>query len=508
MLSRRLVHTSSRRLNKFKLDPNYKFKCGIEIHTQLKTRYKLFSLSPSSFYSSPNSKISYFDVGLPGTQPKLNPEALYLALKLAVALNSDVQLNSTFDRKHYFYPDQPLGYQITQHYHPIAKNGFVELKSEFDEISVPSKIINIEQIQIEQDTGKTSYDKYDKTIKVDYNRSNVPLIELVTKPDFEDLKQVGAFVKNYQTLVKHLDICTGNLETGAIRVDVNVSVNGHPRVEIKNLGSNGEIQEALKYEYNRQVQLLKNQEDIIQETRGWTGNKTVTLRIKEDAVDYRYVPDSELPFINLSSTISSDIRKSLPELPEQILKKLTSEPYSLELKYAKFLVDNKDILTYYYHLIQKVNEKQQPTKLANNWLFHEYLGAFTKLNIEVDMTILAASLLGDLIVKVGEKEISTTSARLLLLQLLQTPEDRDKSIDELIEQYDLGKPQDLSADELHDAVRDICSEIVDNNPDVVERIKKGQKNSIKFLVGLGMRETQGKVDAKAFTEMFKELLKL
>ncbi|KAG2735686.1 hypothetical protein G9P44_001900 [Scheffersomyces stipitis] len=503
MRSIRLFHTSSTWLNKFKLDPNYKFKCGIEIHTQLKTKYKLFSLSPTSFYSTPNSKVSYFDCGLPGTQPKLESRSI-----LAVALDCEIQQNSSFDRKHYFYPDQPLGYQITQHYHPIAKNGFLELNSKFDEIKNSSKKINIEQIQIEQDTGKTTYDKFDKSVKVDYNRSNMPLIELVTKPDFEDLQQVRAFVKKYQTMVRHLDICTGDLETGAIRIDVNVSVNGNPRVEIKNLGSNSDIQDALKYEYTRQVDSIKNNEKIIQETRGWTGTKTVSLRLKEDAVDYRYVPDSELPFINLSPTIASDIKESLPELPEQILQKLTSKPYNLELKYARFLTENRDTLNYYFQLFKSVADRHHSGKLANNWFIHEFLGAFTKINVKVDLDILPANFLADLVLQVAEKNISTTSARLLLLQIIQTPEDKGKPIQDLIVQYDLGSPVDMSTEDLNDAVSDICSEIISNNADVVERIKKGQKNSIKFLIGLAMKETQGKVNAKTFSEKFNELLDL
>ena len=182
-----------RKLHKFSYNPNYKFKCGLEIHTQLKTKYKLFSLSPTSYNEPPNTKLSYFDVGLPGTQPLLNPEALLLALKASVALNCDIQLYSSFDRKHYFYADQPLGYQITQHYYPLAKNGYVQL-NKFDDM--PDKVISLEQVQLEQDTGKTV--NYDDRINVDLNRANTPLIEVVTKPDFENIDQVQAFVRKYQ----------------------------------------------------------------------------------------------------------------------------------------------------------------------------------------------------------------------------------------------------------------------------------------------------------------------
>lgn len=505
---KRLIHTSRpvRSLG-FKLDPNYKLKCGLEIHTQLKTKYKLFSLSSSKFDSEPNTNVSYFDCGLPGTLPKLNPEALYLALKTAVALNSDVQSFSTFDRKHYFYPDQPQGFQITQRYHPIAKNGYLELNSKFDDIAEDLKTINIEQIQIEQDTGKTNYDKYDKLIKIDLNRSNVPLIELVTKPDFENMSQIRAFIKKYQTLVKHLDVCTGDLETGAIRIDLNVSINGGNRVEVKNLGSSSELASALKSEYHRQIHLTKENFPIIQETRGWNGKETVRLRSKENAVEYRYVPDSELPFINLDPEISREIAAALPDLPDTIITKLISEPYNLELKHAKFFIANKDILNYYYDLFQiVVNDAGRDYKVANNWLVHELIGAFSKFEVPLDISLIPPTKLGEIIIMVSNDELTTTSAKQLLSQLVKSPDDKDLTIQELIEKYDLGKIKDITEDELSEAVEEVCVDIIANNQDVIEKIVTGKSKSINYLIGLAMKETNGKVNSKVFETKFKELI--
>ncbi|KAK6460892.1 amidotransferase subunit B, mitochondrial [Scheffersomyces coipomensis] len=510
---KRLFHSSSNLLlaskHTFQLDPNYKFKCGIEIHTQLKTKYKLFSLSKTSFNESPNTNISYFDIGLPGSQPKLNPEALLLALKAAVALDCDISLQSKFDRKHYFYPDQPLGYQITQFYHPLAKEGRLELDKKFDDIRQDSKIIGIEQIQIEQDTGKLNYNKVDNIINIDYNRSNTPLIELVTKPDFEDLLQVRAFVKKYQSLVRHLNICTGDLETGAIRVDVNISVNGFPRIEIKNLSSHSEIQDALKYEYTRQVSLIKQgkQNEIVQETRGWDGDKTTSLRLKENSVEYRYLPDAELPMVNLDESIINDVKQSLSEFPEQILSKLINQPFNLELKYARFFIDNPVVLQYYYDLYDIVTIKnKESVNMVNNWLLHELIGVFTKLDLKLDLDRIPASKLGDLIMFITSKQISTTSARLLLMQMIENKDNFDKSVSELIELYDLGVPTDISPQEFDEAVEEICHGIISDNADVVEKIKHGQKKSIKYLVGLAMRETQGKVNAKTFEDKLQEII--
>lgn len=505
---KRQIHSSRVILGrKFKTDPNYKLKCGLEIHTQLKTKYKLFSLSSTTFNSEPNTRVSYFDCGLPGTLPKLNPEALLLALKTAVALNSDVQSFSSFDRKHYFYPDQPQGYQITQRYHPIAKNGYLELTNKFDDIDESLKTINIEQIQIEQDTGKTTYDKFDKLIKVDLNRSNIPLIELVTKPDFENLPQIRAFVKKYQTLVRHLDICTGDLETGAIRIDLNVSINGGERVEIKNLGSTSELTSALKFEYLRQVKSAKENIPIVQETRGWNGNETVRLRSKEDAVEYRYVPDSELPFINLDPGISKDIASTLPDFPEAIITNLISEPYNLEMKHAKFFIDNKDILDYYQKLFDIVVIRyRKDYKLVNNWLVHELIGAFSKANEPLNLSLIPPENLGELIIMVSEDNITATSAKLLLSRLVKSPEDKDLSIIELIEKYDLGNITDITQDDLADAVEEVCAEIIENNPDVIEKILSGKSKSINYLIGLAMKETSGKVNSKVIEEKFKYLI--
>ncbi|KAG7191827.1 uncharacterized protein KQ657_002795 [Scheffersomyces spartinae] len=504
-------------ISRFKLDPNYAFKCGIEIHTQLKTKYKLFSLSPtttSSHIVPPNSSISYFDIGLLGTQPKLNPEALLLALKLAAALGCEVQTTSAFDRKHYMYPDQPLGYQITQHYHPIAKNGSLTLRSGVDDEGNyrldADKCINIEQLQIEQDTGKSIYTDDDE-IKIDYNRANMPLVELVTKPDFENFTQIRCFLRKYQQLVKYLNICSGDMENGAIRVDVNISVNGGNRVEIKNLGSTTEIKQALRYEYKRQIQLLQVNITVSQETRGWNGTETVKARSKEDAVDYRYVPDSELSQIYLSPTIAKEIYDEIePQLPERVLQKLVLSPYDLEVKHAKFLLDNNDnVLPYYFQLVEAVGARDPHIKCTtiNNWMFHEVLGSFHKNNQIFDINVLPFDKLASLITLVNghDSRLTLTSARVLLTHVISNPGDA-RPLDALIEELDLEKPRDVSEHDILEAVQEICLEIIEQNPDVVKKIRAGKAKSINHLVGLAMKESQGKVKSSLFLQTFQRLI--
>ncbi|KAG7661071.1 PET112 [[Candida] subhashii] len=503
MLTRRFS-TSIRHYKKFKYDPNYKFKCGLEIHTQLKTKHKLFSLSETSFNAPPNTKISYFDVGLPGSQPKLNPEALYLALKAAVVFDCDIQEFSTFDRKHYFYPDQPLGYQITQHYHPVAKNGQIVLDPKFDNVKT-SKTIRIEQLQIEQDTGKTV--NFDDKITIDLNRSNTPLIEVVTKPDFEDIKQVHSFVKKYQLLVSYLGICSGDLETGAIRVDANINVNDHPRAEIKNLGNTSDIVNALQYEYNRQISELEKGNQLVQETRGWDGRKTRTLRTKEDALDYRYVPDSELEAIRLSKNISKEIKESLPDLPDKVLEKLTNEPYQLSLDLSKFLLNSPPILEYYYKFFHRFTEElKQTSKSANNWIFQELFASFAKSQVNFDVDIISSDRLFDITKAISDGQLSLVAGRILLKYLIKNPQCAAQPLQEIIEDLDLEKPQGVSAEELNDAVTELCEHIIESNPAFVDKIRQGNTKVIQALVGSAMKASKGKIHATEFRAKFDELL--
>ncbi|CAK9438464.1 uncharacterized protein LODBEIA_P26880 [Lodderomyces beijingensis] len=474
---RRTLATAMR--NGFKFHPDYKFKCGLEIHTQLKTKYKLFSLSKTSFNAPCNTEISYLDVGLPGSQPTLNPEALYLALRAAVALNCKVQPVSRFDRKHYFYPDQPLGYQITQNFHPLAKDGYLEL-SELD--SATGKI-RIEKIQLEQDTGKKHGDI------IDYNRADTPLIEVVTKPDFETIEQVLAFVKKYQLLVRHFDICSGDLETGAIRVDVNVNVNSSPRVEIKNLSTTGDILDALKYEYNRQVGVLQSGGELEQQTRSWDGFATHLSRSKENAVDYRYVPDSELPKIYLAEDIAQEIASIMPQGPDEVLNKLTQKPHSLQLAHARNLLIEPQMLKYYESFFDSYSQAD-----AKKWMFQELLAGFSKEAKEFDPEVVKPEALAEL----ANSDLSHVSKRLALRHMIQ----HGVSFDKAQAHLNLSNSSDVDAV----PVDELCAQIIEANHEVVERIQAGHKNAIEVLVGKAMKSTRGQVQASIFREKFIELL--
>ncbi|GMM35896.1 glutamyl-tRNA(Gln) amidotransferase subunit [Saccharomycopsis crataegensis] len=532
--SRTLVRSisTSRILLKAKSDnsvllPQYKFKCGLEIHCQLKTDKKLFSNSGHTFNELPNSRVSFFDAGLPGTQPLVNPEAVLLALVAGVSLNSKINLQSTFDRKHYFYGDQPLGYQITQHYNPIGKGGSLKLLKKFDEIDEQEKTITLDQIQIEQDTGKcihveagVSTNEYLNGIlysKIDLNRANTPLIEVVTNPDFDDLKQVKAFIKKFQSLVKFLNISTGELETGAMRIDVNISINGGNRVEIKNLSSSTAIIEALKYEYKRQIKEVESGNHISQETRGWNGSKTVTLRKKESKVDYRYMPDPELSSISLDKTIVEDIRTNfVSTLPDDMIEMLTSKPYGLRIKDAKLLINNTydGLLDYYMDAFSKtvgMNDKV-PSKIPGNFILHELIGQLGKFNLKFSPQILPVSKLSELInVIYIDGKLTNSSGKLLLKYIVENHDDtavQSMTIDDLIAEFELEVPEQNDAD-LNLELGELCDEILSNHAEIVENLKNGKKlGSLQYLVGQGMRATQGKIQAKVFEEHFKKSLGL
>lgn len=522
------------RTSKFKLVPQYKLKCGLEIHTQLDTKKKLFSQSTNDPFHSldtPNAHTSYFDIALPGTQPILNYEVVLYALRLSLALDSNVNLRSQFDRKHYFYGDQPMGYQITQHYSPFASGGHLTLHKDEDGINEIEKKINLIQLQIEQDTGKSIYRDNEKQTLIDLNRSNVPLIEMVTQPDFTDLKQIRAFIKKYQNLVRHLDLSTGDLETGAMRVDVNLSVNDFARVELKNLPNTSSIMNAIKYEYERQVKILEDGEGeeylSHSETRSWNGESTVKLRSKETTIDYRYMPDPELPVISLSADVIEGVGKSLPPSPDEILSKLMTKPYSLSLKDARILTISGnsqdgiysqvellkfylDTFNYYSKIVEREGLGEVKHKLPTNWIIHELLGNLKKLQIPLEkaMTVLSPERFADFLTFIHSNKISSASGKLLLFHVLEDFQahglKKQINFDELIKEYELETIDQVNKADL----QKLCQKIIEAaDSKMIKNIVSGKKrNSIKFLVGQGMRSSQGRIQAQQFEDMFNELL--
>lgn len=475
----------------------YRLKLGLEVHAQLWSPHKLFSRTIPGFHAQPNSRVSYFDAALPGTQPKLSMSCLNLALRAGLALNSSIAPTFSFDRKHYMYPDQPSGYQITQFREPIAKNGFLDLlpRDFFGNSNMPKPQsplrIGISQIQMEQDTGKTTY--VDELSLIDLNRANTGLIEIITTPSFTHAEQAVVFVRKLQLLLKRLKVCSGEMEAGAMRVDVNVSVADEKgndlgdRCEIKNLFSTSALRHAVKVEFDRQCEDLKKGIPIERETRGWDGKKTWRLRSKETALDYRYMPDPDLPKYRLPNAAIDSVRRKLPAFPDAVIDELVSEPYNLKIPDAFTIVEIDGAANFVTEATTQFTSRGgRNAKMVGTWLVHRWLGLSNELPQNITQFV-------DVLLAVDSKRVSTTTGRLLLKHVSQG---YTGPIEDIISEFQLEAEQPQQQNELAEA----CDLVINAHADVVEKIKNGKKNSLGFLLGQVMKETQGTLDPKKIRE--------
>lgn len=486
--------------------PTAMFKVGLEIHTQLHTGSKLFSkaLIPSNPHLKSNSAVSFQDLGLPGTLPTLSSTSLKYALKLALALNCRINPVSNFDRKHYFYGDQPLGYQITQHYNPIASKGQIKLHKRHNPKLKDDLNIEIIQLQLEQDTGRSIYHSLDSSNSfIDYNRSNISLIEMVTMPNFSNIEQVRAFLQYYIKLIQDLQISTGDLETGSIRVDVNINVPNHPRVEIKNLPTISSILNAIKYESKRQYQVLKDAKSDVDmqniQTRGWDGKKTFHLRDKESNVDYRYVPDMELPMVKLTDDLIANIKTEMPMSTSAKLDYLM-ETYQISIKDARILFNNDSLCQFYEKCYSKCDEITKGKLI--NWTNHELLGSLTKSELEFTNDTITIPSFIQLVNLVTHKTITPQNGKLLLLHLINNKPDQQKDVVSLAKEFDMI----ITTQSIDDATSEIIEQILNQYPDIVSEIKSTKPQKINYLLGQCMRELRGKIQPNVILNELKTRL--
>lgn len=469
---------------------------GLEVHAQLRSAQKLFSRTPVAFHSLPNSLVSYFDAALPGTQPILSWDSLNLALRAGIALDSKISPYISFDRKHYMYPDQPAGYQITQQYEPLARKGFLELNPRDFPKKPPrsSRKIRIKQIQLEQDTGKTTY--VEENSLVDLNRANMALIEIVTEPDFTSAEECVIFIRKLQLLLRRIGVSTGEMETGAMRVDVNVSIGSGPRCEIKNLFSTSAVHRAVIAEYKRQLADMKAGKAIEQETRGWDGSHTWKLRGKESKLDYRYMPDPEIPIIGLSARLVENTRRIMPQTPESLFDKLLAENVPLVDSRTLLYHPNMRLVNFYFDALSEFKARSGANSdLVAKWLVHRWPSELGPPSLPHFV---------DLLLEIDRDNITTTSGKLVLKHLAELAKEGipPDPISTIIKEYNLEKTEQPTQE-----LEEICSEIVSSNPDVVERIKNGKKGSLSFLLGQVMKETQGTCKPPAVLEILERLIK-
>ena len=454
---------------------------GLEVHIQLNTKSKLFSGAGTSFGQSPNSQACAVDLALPGVLPVLNKEAVYQAIKFGLAINASINKTNIFARKNYFYPDLPKGYQISQYDYPIVYDG--ELS--FDVNGIEKKV-HIVRAHLEEDAGKSIHDLLNDQSAIDLNRAGCPLLEIVTAPELYSADEVIAYLKTLHQLVRHLDICDGNMQEGSFRVDVNVSLKPKgssvlgTRCEIKNINSFKFIEKALEYEMERQAMLLQTGQSVIQQTRLFqeSTGKTIPMRDKEDAQDYRYFPCPDLNSVKISQELIDSIKSSLPKLPKELLGELTQE-LGLSSYDALILIDNPAML----HLLKEALQLQKhpSPKLLANWLLSDISGYANKHHLDFSSLALKPVDLALLIDRIVDKTLSSKTAKQVCAFLLEGNE----GVDLIIEQHGLKQVTDLGA--LSKAVEETLAQY----PDQRAELKSGKDRLIGFFVGQVMKKMQG-----------------
>ena len=473
---------------------NWETVIGLEVHVQLSTKTKLFSGASTSFGSEPNTQVDLIDLGLPGVLPVANKEAFYKAIRFGLATNAEINQVSMFDRKNYFYPDLPKGYQITQMEKPIVGKGSIVINVDGDE-----KLINITRAHLEEDAGKSIHDLFDGETGIDLNRAGTPLLEIVSEPEISSAKEAVAYFKAIHQLVTFLDICDGNMSQGSMRCDVNVSVKKHDndvlgtRAEIKNINSFKFIERAIHFEVARQIKLLEKGEIIVQETRLYDSvkNETRSMRSKEAANDYRYFPEPDLLPVVISDSELEEIKSTLPELPKQKEIRFINE-HNLEESEAKILASSKAMA----NLFEDASEKTKDSSLIAKWLVGDVSALLNKDNISIEESKLSSVNFAKLIERISDKTISGKIAKSVLEEVWISGND----IDEIIEEKGLVQIQDESI------LENIAKKIIDENPNQVNAYKGGKDRLFGFFVGQVMKETQGKANPQGVNEILNKLL--
>ena len=467
---------------------------GLEIHAQLSTKSKLFSGGSTVFGAESNTHVDLIDMGLPGVLPVANREAFHKAIRFGLATGAEINQTSSFDRKNYFYPDLPKGYQITQMTKPIIEKGSIKVFVDGSE-----KNINITRAHLEEDAGKSIHDLFEGETGVDLNRAGTPLLEIVSEPEISNAKEAVAYFKAIRQLVTFLDICDGNMAQGSMRCDVNVSIKKSDakelgtRAELKNINSFKFIEKAINYEIQRQIQLIESGKSVVQETRLYDSdkNETRSMRSKEEANDYRYFPCPDLLPVIISDKELQEIKDNLPELPEEKENRYISE-IGLEKSEAKIISSSKEMA----NMFEDASTKTDDIKLVAKWLVGDVSALLNKDNIEINESNLSPENFGKLIKRISDKTISGKIAKSVLEEVWENGSD----VDRVIETKGLVQIQDESL------LEEIAKKIIDSNPDQVAAYKDGKDKLFGFFVGQVMKETQGKANPKSVNEILKKIL--
>ena len=471
---------------------NWEIVIGLEVHAQVSSNAKLFSGAATKFGAEPNSQVSLVDAAMPGMLPVINKECVRQAVKTGLGINAKINRFSVFDRKNYFYPDLPQGYQISQFKQPIVGEGLLVIK-----VSDGEKKIGIERLHLEQDAGKSLHDQHPKKSFIDLNRSGVALMEIVSKPDLRSPEEAGVYVKKLRSILRYLGTCDGNMQEGSLRCDVNVSVRKPgealgTRCEIKNVNSIRFIQQAIEYESRRQIEIIEDGGSINQETRLFDSNKgeTRSMRSKEEAHDYRYFPDPDLLPLEFSQEFVDKIASEMPELPDAKMIRFITE-YELSQADAMLLVEEQETADF-YEILAIGRDK----KLAANWLGTELFGVLNKEGISLKESPVSADSLGGLIDLISDGTISGRIAKDIFVEMFATGQEAGA----IVELKGLRQISDS------DTITKLINSIVSENEDKVTEFKSGKEKLFGFFVGQVMKKSQGKANPKLVNDLLREKL--
>ena len=467
---------------------------GLEIHAQLSTKSKIFSGASTAFGAEPNTQACAVDLGLPGVLPVVNKEAVNKAVRFGLAVNAHINQRNVFDRKNYFYPDLPKGYQISQLEWPIVGEGEIDIV-----VGDQTKTIGVTRAHLEEDAGKSVHDMFDDYSAIDLNRAGTPLLEIVSEPDMRSAKEAVAYAKKIHALVQYIDICDGNMQEGSFRCDANVSIRPKgqvefgTRAELKNINSFKFLEKAINLEVERQQDVIEDGGEVVQETRLYDAvkNETRSMRSKEEANDYRYFPDPDLLPVEIPDELLESIKANLEELPQQKKARFISE-LGLSEYDADILTSQKTLADYFEAMLVD----NQDAKLCANWVMGELSGALNREQLEIENSPISATNLSQLVMRISDDTISGKIAK----DVFKAMWEGEGSADQIIEAKGLKQMTDTSE------IEAIVDEIIANNAPQVEQFKSGNEKILGFFVGQAMKATQGKANPKIINELLRSKL--
>ncbi|MBF0133503.1 MAG: Asp-tRNA(Asn)/Glu-tRNA(Gln) amidotransferase subunit GatB [Magnetococcales bacterium] len=476
-------------------DPLYEMVIGLEVHAQMRTRSKIFCGCSTTFGAEANTQICPVCAAFPGVLPVLNTELVQMAIKTGLAVHGKIREKSEFSRKNYFYPDLPAGYQISQFELPIIEQG--ELTIERDDGS--HKRIGITRIHMEVDAGKSLHEGIQGASWIDLNRTGTPLLEIVSEPDLSTPQEAGAYLKKLRAILRYLQVCDGNMEEGSLRCDANVSVRRHghtklgTRTELKNLNSIRNVMRAIEYEANRQIDILESGGSIVQETRLWDANINASrpMRNKEEAHDYRYFPEPDLPPLVITQQRIDAVAQHLPELPDAKRQRFVRD-LGLSEYDAGVLTATREMAMFFEESVQ---QGAHP-KTAANWISVELLGRLNRENLEIEQSKVSPNHLGRLITLIQNNEISGKIAKQVFDIMFETGANPET----IVQEHGLKQVSDTGA------IESIIAQVLADNPQQVQQYREGKTKVMGFLVGQVMKATQGKANPTAVNAILQDKL--